>query len=158
MMATRSGAIDPGVILYLLDEKGMSSAEVGTLLYTRSGLLGVSGISGDMRVLLASEEMEAQEAVALYCYRIARETGSLMAALGGLDAMVFAGGVGENAVAIRASVGRLLAWTGLEIDDAANERGDILISTARSRVRGLVIPTNEEAVIARDTAALTARG
>lgn len=157
MMATRSGAIDPGVILYLLDEKGMSREEVATLLYTRSGLLGVSGISGDMRLLLASEDGPAREAIALYCYRIARETGSLMAALEGLDAMVFTGGVGENAAAIRAAVCRRLAWTGLEIDDVANERGDSLISTPRSRVRGLVIRTDEEAVIARDTAILTAR-
>jgi acetate kinase len=131
MMGTRTGNIDPGVLLYLMDEKGMSTREVERLLYRESGLLGVSGISGDMRTLLASADPRAKLAVDLYVYRIVREIGSLAAALGGLDMLVFTGGIGEHAEPVRKRVCRAIAWM-----------GDIAVS---------VIPTNEEKIIARHT-------
>jgi acetate kinase len=121
------------------------------LIYTQSGLLGVSGISGDMRTLLESDEPRARLAIDLFVYRIRREMGSLAAALGGLDAIVFTGGIGEKAAPIRADVCRDAAWLGVELDEAANRRGDRRISTTQSRVHAWVIPTNEELMIARHT-------
>ena len=148
MMGTRTGAIDPGVLLYLMDNKGMGSRELTHLLYKESGLLGVSGISQDMRTLLASGAPEAEEAINLYCFRIVREIGSLAAAIGGIDALVFTGGIGEHAAEIRRRVCSRLAWLGLLLDDAANATDQLRISTPDSGVDVLVIPTNEEWMIA----------
>ena len=148
-MGTRCGALDPGVILHLIDQRGMDPRAVETLIYTQSGLLGVSGISSDMRALLASDRPEAGLAVDLFVYRIGRELGSLSAALGGLDAIVFTGGIGENSPAIRSRVCRDGHWLGVEIDEAANAGGRGRISAAESRVGVWVIPTNEEQMIAR---------
>jgi acetate kinase len=154
-MGTRSGAIDPGVILYLLTERGMSVADVSDLLYHRSGLLGMSGISNDMRTLLASNAREAADAVDLFVYRITRELGSLAAALGGLDALVFTAGIGEHAAPVRARVCEGAAWLGIRLDAAANLAGGPRISTADSPVSVWVVPTNEELMIARHTLART---
>jgi acetate kinase len=153
-MGTRCGSIDPGVILYLMGERGMDARAIEKLIYSQSGLLGVSGTSSDMRTLLASKEPRAQVAVDLYIYRIRRELGSLAAALGGLDAIVFTAGIGENSAAIRERVCRDAAWLGVEPDTAANGKGGPRISTAGSRVSAWVIPTNEELMIARHTRAL----
>jgi acetate kinase len=150
-MGTRCGALDPGVLLYLMDRHGMDARAVEKLIYQQSGLLGVSGISSDMRALLASPDPRAAEAVALFTYRIGRELGSLAAALGGLDALVFTGGIGENAAAVRARVCRDAAWLGLELDAAANDAGGPRLSQPGSRVAAWVIPTNEELMIARHT-------
>ena len=154
-MGTRSGAIDPGVILHLLTERGMTVGEVTDLLYHRSGLLGVSGISNDMRTLLASPAPEAAEAVDLFVYRIDRELGSLAGAVGGLDALVFTAGIGEHAAPVRARVCEQAAWLGIRLDPAANVGGGPRISTADSPVSVWVIPTNEELMIARHTLACT---
>ncbi|MDX9994935.1 MAG: acetate/propionate family kinase [Rhodocyclaceae bacterium] len=151
MMGTRTGALDPGVLLYLMDYDGMDAKALTRLLYKESGLLGVSGISQDMRELLASDKPEAKEAVDLFCYRIVREIGSLAAAIGGLDALVFTGGIGEHAAPVRAQVCRELGWLGLEFDAAANTADAKRISTAGSRVAALVLPTNEEWMLARHT-------
>ncbi|HJQ62511.1 MAG TPA: acetate/propionate family kinase [Burkholderiales bacterium] len=153
-MGTRCGALDPGVVLYLMDELHMSTRAVEKTIYQRSGLLGVSGISSDMRTLLASNEPRAKFAVDLFVYRIRRELGSLVAALGGLDALVFAGGIGERALSIRERVCQGAAWTGLVFDRAANEAGGPRISSADSRVSAWVVCTNEELMIARHTQAL----
>jgi acetate kinase len=150
-MGTRSGALDPGVILYLMDQRGMDARAIEKLIYTQSGLLGVSGISSDMRVLLASEEPAAQLAVDLFVYQIRRNLGSLAAALGGIDAIVFTAGIGENAYEIRSRVCRDAAWLGVEIDETANTAGRHCFSTASSRVAAYVIPTNEELMIAQHT-------
>ena len=154
MMGTRSGTVDPGVLLYLMQQQGMSAQEVTDLLYHRSGLLGVSGISSDMRTLLASNDPRAREAIELFSYRIGRELGSLAAALGGLDALVFTAGIGEHAAPVRAAVCRATAWLGLELDAHANEHGAARISLACSRVSAWVIPTDEEQVIAIHTRAV----
>ena len=154
-MGTRSGAIDPGVILYLLTERGMSVADVSDLLYHRSGLLGMSGISNDMRTLLASNAREAADAVDLFVYRSTRELGSLAAALGGLDVLVFTAGIGEHAAPVRARVCDSAAWLGIRLDAAANLAGGPRISTADSPVSVWVVPTNEELMIARHTLART---
>ncbi|SAL09418.1 acetate kinase [Caballeronia peredens] len=154
MMGTRSGSLDPGVILYLLDELGMNAREIEDLLYRRSGLLGVSGISGDMRALLASSEECARFAIDLYVYRIARELGSMAAALQGLDALVFTAGIGEHAAEVRRRVCEEAQWWGIELDARANEGSGPRISTASSKVSAWVIPTNEELMIARHTLAL----
>jgi acetate kinase len=156
MMGTRCGALDPGVILYMQQQWRLTPTAVETLLYEQSGLLGVSGISGDMRVLLASADLAAKAAVELFAFSIARESGALMASMGGLDGVVFTAGIGENAPDVRAAVAERLAWTGLDLDEAGNARGAGLISTARSRLKAWVIPTDEEAVIARHTADLVA--
>jgi len=148
-MSTRCGSIDPGVILYLMEQRGMDGRAIENLIYYQSGLLGVSGISSDMRTLLASAEPRARLAVDLFLYRIGRELGSLAAALGGLDAIVFTAGIGENAVAVRERACRDAAWLGVEIDAAANAEGGPRISTGASRVSAWVIPTNEELMIAR---------
>jgi len=156
MMGTRTGALDPGVLLYLMDYGGMDAKALTKLLYKESGLLGVSGISQDMRELLACDKPAAREAVELFCYRIVREIGSLAAAIGGLDALVFTGGIGEHAAPVRSRVGAGLGWLGVELDDAANGRDARRISTAASGVDVLVLPTNEEWMIARHTAELIA--
>ena len=153
-MSTRSGALDPGAVLYLLQQYGMTAAEVSDLLYNRSGLLGVSGVSGDMRDLLASDTAGAREAVDLYCYRIARELGSLAAALGGLDGLVFTAGIGENAGAIRARVVAASAWLGFALDPAANAAGAGRISPPERSPSVWVIPTDENLMIARHVRAL----
>jgi acetate kinase len=151
MMGTRSGALDPGVVLYLLGEGGMSASEVERLLYSESGLLGVSGLASDMRELLASDEPRAALAVDLFTYRIRRELGALVAVLGGLDALVFTGGIGENSAVIRERVCRDAGWTSVELDLAANGRGPGRVSRAGSRVSVWVVPTDEELMIARHT-------
>jgi acetate kinase len=150
-MGTRCGALDPGVVLYLIEQRAMPATDVRELLYHKSGLLGVSGLSSDMRALLASEHPRAKLAIDLYVYRIGRELGSLAAALGGLDAIVFTAGIGENAALIRERVCQDAAWLGVEIDAAANAQGGPRISTAGSRTSAWVIPTNEERMIARHT-------
>jgi acetate kinase len=155
-MGTRSGTLDPGVLLYLMDQRGMDAREIERLIYTKSGLLGVSGVSSDMRALLASKEPRAALAVDLYVHRIARELGSLAAALGGLDAIVFTGGIGEHAPPVRERVCRRAAWLGIDLDVDANARDAARISTAASRTAAFVIPTNEELVIARHTRDLLA--
>lgn len=148
-MGTRSGQLDPGVVLYLMTEEGMDAQAISDLLYRQSGLLGLSGVSSDMRTLLASQEPGAREAVDYFCFRIRRELGGLAAALEGLDAVVFTGGIGENAAPVRSQVCQGLHWLGIELDEAKNTRNETVISTEFSRVRVLVIPTNEEIVIAR---------
>jgi acetate kinase len=150
-MGTRCGSMDPGVILYLMDQRGMSARDIEKLIYTQSGLLGVSGVSSDMRTLLASDDPRAKLAIDLYIYRVRRELGSLTAALGGLDAIVFTAGIGENSPAIRSRVCADAAWIGVELDEAKNETGGPRISTNKSRVVAWVIPTNEELMIARHT-------
>jgi acetate kinase len=155
-MGTRSGALDPGVLLYLMDRHGMDARALEQLMYQQSGLLGISGISSDMRTLLASPDPHAAEALDLFVYRIGRELGSLAAALGGLDALVFTGGIGENAAVIRARVCRDAAWLGLELDAAANDAGGPRISRVASGVAAWVIPTNEELMIAQHTRRLLA--
>jgi acetate kinase len=156
-MGTRAGNLDPGVVLYLMDERGMDARAVEKLLYQESGLLGVSGVSSDMRTLLASDAPRARLAIDLFVYRIGRELGSLAAALGGLDAIVFTAGVGENSPEIRARVCAAAAWLGVEIDTAANASAAPRISTAGSRVAAWTIPTDEELMIARHTARLLSR-
>lgn len=151
MMGTRCGAIDPGVLLYAIQERGMSAHEVSDILYTKSGLLGVSGISNDMRDLLASDDPHAKEAIELFVYRATRELGALAAVLGGLDALVFTGGIGEHAAPVRAMVCDKARWLGIELDAAANCQHRALITTAASRVAACIIPTDEEIVIARHT-------
>jgi acetate kinase len=150
-MGTRSGNLDPGVVLYLMDELKMDARAIEKLLYQQSGLLGVSGISSDMRTLLASDEPRAKFAVELFVYRIGRELGSLAAALGGLDALVFTAGIGEHAAPIRERVCQAAAWLGVELDPAANAAGGPRISAENSRIPAWVIPTNEELMIARHT-------
>jgi acetate kinase len=151
VMGTRCGSLDPGVLLYLMEERGMDARALEQLLYQQSGLLGVSGISSDMRELLSSPSDAAAEALDLFVYRVVRELGSLAAALHGLDAVVFTGGIGENAAPIRARVCRDASWLGLELDEEANDRGGPRISRPGSRVSAWVIPTNEEAMIALHT-------
>lgn len=153
-MGTRCGAIDPGVLLYLMKEKGMGYDALTDLLYRKSGLLGVSGISNDMRTLLASAAPEAREAVDMFVYRISRELGSLAAALGGLDALIFTGGIGEHAAKVRDGVCRATEWLGASLDPAANAENGPRISRADSRVPVFVIPTDEDLMIARHTARL----
>jgi acetate kinase len=150
-MGTRTGTLDPGVILYLLKREGMTADAVERVIYERSGLLGVSGLSSDMRALLASDDPRANEAVELFAYRIGREMGSLAAALKGVDAVIFTGGIGENAAVIRSRVCRDAEWLGLDFDESANEHHGPLISTALSRVSAWIIPTDENLMIARHT-------
>ena len=158
MMGTRCGSLDPGVVLYLMDELRMDARAIERMIYQESGLLGVSGISSDMRTLEASDAPGAAAAIDLYSYRIGRELGSLAAALGGLDAIVFTAGIGENSRALRARVCRDAAWLGVELDPAANDaaEGAARISTASCRTAAWVIPTNEELMIARHARALLA--
>ena len=154
MMGTRCGAVDPGVILYLMQHHGMDAGAIEDLIYKRSGLLGVSGMSSDMRALRASSEPAAKEAIALFVYRIVRELGSLVAALGGIDALVFSGGIGEHDASIRAEVVDGSRWTGAILDPARNQRSEGLISADNSSVAVWVIPTDEERLIARQTAGM----
>jgi len=151
VMGTRCGALDPGVILYMLQQKRLDPSEIEEALYQRSGLLGVSGISSDMRQLLGRTEQHAREAVELFVFRIARETAALAGTLGGLDGFVFTAGIGEHAAEIRAAVCERLAWLGVSLDREANDRCDGRISGADSRVEVRVIPTNEENMIVRHT-------
>jgi acetate kinase len=151
MMGTRSGNLDPGVILYLMDEMNMDARAIENLLYRQSGLLGVSGISSDMRQLLASSDARARFAIDLFVYRIARELGSLAAALHGIDALVFTAGIGEHSAVIRGRVCREAAWLGAELDEEANESGGPCIGASNGRMSAWVIPTNEELMIARHT-------
>jgi acetate kinase len=151
MMGTRCGEMDPGILLYLLDRHRMSPRALKQPLYEESGLLGVSGRSSDMRELLRNSDAASVEAVDLFIYRISRALGSLAAALGGLDALVFTGGIGENATFIRARVCRDAAWLGIELDEVANARGGPCVSRVTSRTSAWVIPTNEEAMIAVHT-------
>jgi acetate kinase len=155
-MASRCGALDPGVLLYLLREENMSPAQLDDLLHHRSGLLGVSGLSGDVRTLLESSDPHAAEALELFAYRTAQAIASHAVALEGIDALVFTAGIGEHADAIRAAICRRLAWLGLTLDEAANLRHGPRISHPDSPVSAWVIPTNEEKVIARHASALTA--
>jgi acetate kinase len=150
-MGTRCGALDPGVILYLLDQRGMDARAIEKLIYNESGLLGVSGVSSDMRTLLESKAPHARLAIDLYVYRIGRELGSLAAALGGLDAIVFTGGIGENSAEIRERICREARWLGVELDEQANRGGGPRISLATGSVGAWVLPTNEELMIARHT-------
>jgi len=158
MMGTRGGNLDPGVILYLIDELGMDARAIEALLYKESGLLGVSGISSDMRTLLASNLPQAGTAIDLFVYRFRRELGSMVAALDGLDALVFTGGIGEHAAAIRERVCRDAAWLGVEVDAKANATGGPRISAETGRVSAWVIPTDEERMIARHTRELLGLG
>jgi len=153
-MSTRSGSLDPGLVLHLLQARGMTAEAISDMLYNRSGLLGVSGLSGDMTTLLASEDPHARQAIDLYVYRIAREIGSLAAALGGLDTLVFTAGVGENAAPIRASIVELCGWLGVRLDVAGNTASRRRISLAECPVRVMVIPTDEQIIIARGVRAL----
>ncbi len=148
-MGTRCGQLDPGVILYLLEQEKLEPAEISDLLYKRSGLLGISGLSHDMRTLEASEDPAAKDAIDYFVFRIQRELGAMAAALGGLDALVFCGGIGENSRLVRARVCERLEWMGIEIDHGRNAANDPVISSELARVKVLVIPTNEELVIAR---------
>jgi acetate kinase len=149
-MGTRCGQLDPGVVLYML-EQGMSAAEITNILYKESGLKGLSGISADMRELEAADTAEAREAVEYFVFRIRREAGGLAAVLKGLDAFVFCGGIGENAWHVRERVLEGMEWIGVELDREANRKNAPIISSERSRVKVFIIPTNEEAMIARHT-------
>ncbi|HXK12060.1 MAG TPA: acetate/propionate family kinase [Vicinamibacteria bacterium] len=153
-MGTRPGALDPGVVLHLFQGLGLSASEVEAILYEKSGLLAVSGISNDMRDLLGSREPAARLAVDYFVYQAAKQIGALAAALGGIDGLVFTAGIGENSAEIRGRVGEACRWLGVEIDSEANARKGLRISTAASRASAWVIPTNEELMIARHTGRL----
>ncbi|CAO3418415.1 acetate/propionate family kinase [Azospirillum doebereinerae] len=150
-MGTRCGAIDPGVLIYLMREKGLDAGAIEKLLYNKSGLLGVSGVSNDMRALLESADPHAQEAVELFGFRIAKETGALASSMGGIDALVFTAGIGERSAPVRALVAEKLAWLGVSVDAAANTANAAKISTKDSRIPVYVIPTDEERMIALHT-------
>ena len=150
-MGTRCGQLDPGVVLYLMQERQMSAAEIADLLYRESGLKGLSGVSHDMRELEASDLPEAQQAIEYFVFRIRRELGGLAAVLSGLDSVVFCGGIGEHAWRVRERVLEGMEWIGVELDRTANRDSAQVISSERSRVRVFVVPTNEEAMIARHT-------
>jgi acetate kinase len=148
-MGTRCGSLDPGVVLFLMDELALGPREIERLIYHESGLLGMSGVSSDVRELLASDAPAAATALDVFVYRAGRELGSLAAALGGLDAIVFTAGIGENQREIRARICRDAEWLGVELDEAANARHGPRIATPRSRVLAFVVPTDEESMIAR---------
>jgi acetate kinase len=158
VMGRRCGDIDPGVILYLMQAKGMTADEVSTLLYSQSGLFGVSGLSDDMRTLLASDDASAKQAVALFVYRLSRELGSMAAALGGIDALVFTAGIGEHAPEIRRRVCEDAAWLGIDLDQAANAGGAGRITREGSRASVWVIPTDEDLMIAQHAWGVLKRG
>jgi acetate kinase len=158
VMGTRPGLLDPGVILYLQRHEGMSLDEVEALLWDRGGLLGVSNLSSDMRELTASKAPAAKEAVDLFVYRIGRELGSMAAALGGLDALVFTGGIGEHAADIRARVCRDAGWLGVALDETANKAAGPCISAAGSAASAWVVPTDENLMVARHTYRLLGQG
>jgi acetate kinase len=153
-MGTRPGVLDPGVVLHLFQEMNLSANEVETILYKKSGLLGISGISKDMRELLGRTDPDARLAVDYFVYRATKEIGALTAVLGGLDAIVFTAGIGENSAEIRRRICEASAWLGVELDETANANHRTVISTARSRIFVYVIPTNEELMIARHTGTL----
>lgn len=157
-MGTRCGSIDAGVLLYLLQHEAMSVATLEHLLYHDSGLLGVSGLSADMRVLAASATAGAKEAIALYVFQIARQIGALSMTLGGLDALIFTAGIGEHSAEVRAAVGERLHWMGLRLNTAANQQHELRISDNDSRISAWVIPTDEEAMIARHSLDLLQQG
>jgi acetate kinase len=153
-MGTRPGALDAGIVLYLVQQLGFTAKQVEDVLYKKSGLLGISDISNDMRDLLGRSEPEARLAVDYFVYRAAKEIGALAAVLGGLDALVFTAGIGENSTEIRKRVSEACAWLGIELDDAANAARGPRITTARSKTSAWVVPTNEELMIARHTRSL----
>jgi acetate kinase len=157
-MGTRCGNLDPGVMLYFMQELRMDAQQIEKLIYQESGLLGVSGISSDMRTLEASSDPAAKAAIDLFAYRIGRELGSLSAALGGLDAIVFTAGIGEHSVSLRERVCRDAAWLGIELDPEANAKGGPRISTGAGRTAAWVVPTNEELMIARHTGNVLGKG
>jgi acetate kinase len=154
MMGTRCGSIDPGVLIYLMDQRKLDARDLEDLIYKKSGLLGVSGITSDMRALRASDDPRAREAIDLFIYRIVREIGSLTAALGGLDGLVFTGGIGQRDAKTRRDVVAGCAWLGAALDEQANASGEGRIDDSSSRIPIWVLPTDEERVIARHTAAL----
>ena len=154
VMGTRCGSIDPGVLIYLMDEKGMDARALESLVYKKSGLLGVSGISSDMRTLRQSDDPHAREAIDLFIYRIVREIGSLAAALGGVDGIIFTGGIGQNDPATRREVIAGCGWLGASLEEASNKGVEGRIDAPNSKIPIWVIPTDEERVIARRTAAL----
>lgn len=156
MMSSRCGSIDPGVVLHLLQDRGMSPQDITRLLYEQSGLLGVSGVSGDMQTLLDSDDPRAAEAVDLFIYRVGRQIGSLAAALGGLDTLVFTAGIGENAPSVRQRIGESAAWLGVRIDLVRNEADASEIAAKESQVNVLVLPTDEERAVAEGAAGLCA--
>ena len=147
LMGRRCGALDPGVVIDLLQNHGLSVSELQHLLYRESGLLGVSGVSNNMHVLEGSDHPDAREAIELYCYRAAREIGSLAAAIGGLDVLVFTAGIGENSELVRRLICAQSGWLGIELDDVANQSNAEKVSSEASRVDVWIIPTDEEAVI-----------
>ena len=153
-MGTRCGELDAGVVLHLIQQKGMSGEQLVDLLYRRSGMLGLSGISSDFRELLASDDPRARFAIEVFCYRVAGHIGSLTSALGGLDGIVFTAGVGENAAPVRSAICRACAWLGLELDEVANHENKQHISAPNSRVAAYVIKTDENLMIARHARAL----
>jgi acetate kinase len=153
-MGTRPGALDPGVVLYLFQNLGLSARDVETILYKKSGLIGISGISNDMRELVANAAPAARLAVDYFVYRAVKEIGALAAVLGGIDGLVFTAGIGENSAEIRRRICEGSAWLGIELDAAANDARNARISPSRSRVSAWVIPTNEELIIARHTGAV----
>jgi acetate kinase len=157
VMGTRCGSIDPGVLIYLMDERGLDARGLESLVYKKSGLLGVSGISSDMRTLRQSDDPKAREAIDLFVYRIVREIGSLAAALGGIDGLVFTGGIGQRDILTRREVIAGCTWLGASIDEDANSAGEARIDDDYSKFPIWVLPTDEERVIARHTAALLER-
>ena len=148
-MGTRCGQLDPGVLLYLMDQRGMSASQISDLLYKQSGLLGLSGLSNDMRTLEAASTPEAAQAIDYFVFRCQREVGAMAAALGGIDALVFCGGIGENSARIRARICERLGWMGIEIDHSRNASHATVVSSDLARTTVMVVPTNEELVIAR---------
>lgn len=156
-MGTRCGQLDPGVLLYMMEQEGMDAKAIADLLYKQSGLLGLSGLSNDMRELEASDRPEARDAIDYFVFRIRREIGGLAAALGGLDALVFCGGIGENSRLIRQGVCADMGWLGITLDETANAAHATVISAACAPVSVLVLPTNEELVIARAAFAVLGR-
>ena len=154
-MGTRCGQLDAGVVLYLMDQEGLSATDISDMLYKKSGLLGLSDLSNDMRTLEASDSLEARQAIDYFVFRIQRELGGMAAAMGGIDGLVFCGGIGENSAFIRDRVCERTAWMGIEIDYKKNDAHAQVISTEMSRTTVMVIPTNEELVIARAARELT---
>ena len=157
-MGTRPGQLDPGVVLYLIEQKKMTAAQVQTLLYNECGLKGLSGISNDVRELEASSDPRASFALDFFVYRVGLQAGLLAAALGGIDGFVFTAGIGENSPSMRARIAERLAWLGGELDPAANARNAALISRPQSRIPLHVMPTDEELMIAQHTLALLSEG
>jgi acetate kinase len=157
-MGTRPGALDPGVVLHLIREKNMTADDVEKLLYGKCGLLGLSGISNDMRDLETSSDPNAREAIDFFVYRASQGLGAMAAAMGGVDGIVFTAGIGENSPQIRAGICRAARWMGVELDEAANEAGGPRISSANSPVSAWVIPTDEEKMMALHTLGLISKG